>query len=95
MYKIDGFEWDLRKAEINELKHNISFNEAITVFYDDDALLIPDPEHSFLEERFILLGLSSANNTLVVVHCERGENIRIISARLATKREQAQYQRRN
>ncbi|WP_439239716.1 BrnT family toxin [Lonepinella sp. BR2919] len=93
MIEINGFEWDRNKAEINELKHNVSFNEAITVFYDDDALLIPDPEHSFFEERFLLLGLSLHNNTLVVVHCERDENIRIISARHATKKEKEQYQR--
>ncbi|VEH66741.1 Protein of uncharacterised function (DUF497) [Rodentibacter pneumotropicus] len=52
MLSIDGFEWDKHKAEINERKHGINFNEAVSVFYDDDALLIPDPDHSFLEERF-------------------------------------------
>lgn len=91
MFSIDGFEWDKHKAEINERKHGINFNEAITVFYDDNALLIPDPDHSFLEERFLLLGRSEKSNVLVVVHCERDNNIRIISARKATKREINQY----
>ncbi|MCQ9121944.1 hypothetical protein BKG95_05285 [Rodentibacter pneumotropicus] len=91
MFSIDGFEWDKHKAEINERKHGINFNEAVSVFYDDDALLIPDPDHSFLEERFLLLGRSEKSNVLVVVHCERDNNIRIISARKATKREINQY----
>ncbi|WP_373100584.1 MULTISPECIES: BrnT family toxin [Pasteurellaceae] len=91
MFSIEGFEWDKHKAEINERKHGINFNEAITVFYDDNALLIPDPDHSFLEERFLLLGRSEKSNVLVVVHCERDNNIRIISARKATKREINQY----
>ncbi|EGT74079.1 BrnT family toxin [Haemophilus haemolyticus] len=88
---LNGFEWDRNKAELNKIKHGISFEEAMTVFYDDYALLIPDPEHSFYEERFLLLGRSEKNNTLVVVHCERDENIRIISARLATIYESKQY----
>lgn len=92
MYQTDDFEWDSNKAKINQLKHGVSFEEAMTVFYDDDALLIPDPEHSYNEERFILLGLSQTKNILVVVHCERGEYIRLISARKATKREKSQYQ---
>ncbi|QIA77692.1 BrnT family toxin [Rodentibacter caecimuris] len=91
MFSIDGFEWDKHKAEINERKHGINFNEAVSVFYDDDALLIPDPDHSFLEDRFLLLGRSEKSNVLVVVHCERDNNIRIISARKATKREINQY----
>lgn len=95
MFSIDGFEWDKNKAEINYKKHAITFDEAMTVFYDDNAILIPDPEHSFYEERFILLGLSLSNNMLVVVHCKRGDNIRIISARSATKRETEQYRGKN
>ncbi|MFZ7236495.1 BrnT family toxin [Avibacterium gallinarum] len=91
MFSIAGFEWDKTKAEINEKKHGVTFNEAVSVFYDDDALLIPDPEHSYFEERFVLLGISEKSNVLVVVHCERDENIRIISARKATKREESQY----
>lgn len=92
MFQIDGFEWDKHKADINLRKHSISFEEAMSVFYDDFALLIADPEHSFLEERFLLLGKSNHDNTLVVVHCEREQNIRIISARQATKNEAKQYQ---
>ncbi|KAE9536767.1 hypothetical protein A1D25_10600 [Ursidibacter arcticus] len=91
MFFIEGFEWDSHKADLNEKKYNITFNEAMSVFYDDDALLIPDPEHSFQEQRFLLLGRSKFSNILVVVHCERDSNIRIISARRATKREAAQY----
>lgn len=91
MFSIAGFEWDSLKAATNEKKHGVAFSEAVTVFYDDNALLIPDPEHSYFEERFILLGRSEKSNILVVVHCERDENIRIISARKATKREESQY----
>lgn len=94
MFTIDGFEWDSNKATINQKKHGVTFEEAISVFYDDNALLQPDPAHSFLEERFLLLGLSEVNNMLVVVHCERDNNIRIISARLATKNETEQYRKK-
>lgn len=92
MFDIEGFEWDSNKAIINLSKHGVSFDEAATVFYDDFALLMSDPDHSFNEERFLLLGLSEKNRTLVVVHCERDQNIRIISARRATLRETKQYQ---
>ncbi len=87
------FEWDDNKNEINKRKHKISFEEAQTVFYDDDALLIDDPEHSRDEERFIILGLSKRANLLVVCHCLRESEtvIRIISARKATKTEAKQY----
>jgi uncharacterized DUF497 family protein len=87
------FTWDSRKAAQNLTKHHVSFAEAQTVFEDDDALLIPDPDHSTDEDRYILLGLSGALRVLVVVHCERedGDVIRIISARKATKSEQATY----
>lgn len=92
MVSIDGFEWDYYKELINLKKHGISFSEAISVFYDDNAILISDPDHSFGEERFLLLGQSQKANLLVVVHCEREKNLRIISARYATKKEIAQYQ---
>ncbi len=87
------FEWDENKNEINKKKHKISFEEAQTVFYDDEALLIDDPEHSKEEERFIILGLSKKANLLVVCHCYRASEtvIRIISARKATKNESKQY----
>ncbi len=89
------FEWDEKKNEINKKKHKISFEEAKTVFYDEEALLIGDPEHSSEEERFIILGLSKKANLLVVCHCYRASEtvIRIISARKATKTEEKQYRR--
>lgn len=93
--QIDGFEWDQHKAALNERKYDITFEEAVSVFYDENALLIPDPEHSFGEERYLLFGLSVRTNLLVVVHCERENNIRIISARTATKKEAFQYHRRH
>lgn len=78
---------------MNKAKHGISFEEGQTVFFDDYARLIPDPDHSESEERFILLGLSSQLRMLVVCHCYRedGKTIRIISARKANKFEQKQY----
>ena len=87
------FEWDENKNETNKKKHKISFEEAKTVFYDEDALVIDDPDHSQDEDRFIILGFSAAANILIVSHCYRGEDeiIRIISARKATNREAKQY----
>ena len=87
------FEWDENKNEINKKKHKISFEEAQSVFYDTDALLIDDPEHSSEEERFIILGMSKKANLLVVCHCYRESEtvIRIISARKATRTESDQY----
>ena len=86
------FEWDENKNTINKRKHKISFEEAQTVFYDAEALVIPDPEHSQDEERFIILGMSRRANLLVVCHCYRESEtvIRIISARKATRNEAAQ-----
>lgn len=92
---MDGirFEWDPKKNEINKEKHHVSFEEAQTVFYDDEAKVIDDPEHSWEEDRFIILGFSKKANLLVVCHCYRASEtvIRIISARKATKNESAQY----
>lgn len=87
------FEWDENKNIINKKKHKISFEEAQSVFYDEEALLISDPEHSQNEERFIIMGLSLKANLLVVCHCYRESEtvIRIISARKATKNETNQY----
>lgn len=87
------FEWDENKNEINKKKHKISFEEAQTVFYDVEALVISDPDHSDDEERFIILGESFQANLLVVCHCYRVSDtvIRIISARKATKSETKQY----
>lgn len=88
-----NFEWDENKNTINKTKHKVSFEEAQSVFYDPDALLIDDPDHSVHEERFIILGVSEKSNLLVVCHCYRQSEtvIRIISARPATKRESNQY----
>ncbi len=89
------FEWDNDKNKSNKKKHNVSFEEAETVFYDDNARLISDPDHSEDEDRFILLGLSNKMRMLVVVHTyrENDEIIRIISARKATRNEAKFYER--
>lgn len=89
-------EWDARKSRANLRKHGVSFEEAETVFFDERALLLDDPDHSEDEDRFVLLGLSAALRTLVVCHCYRESEdiIRIISARRATKPERLQYSQR-
>ncbi|MBM4067306.1 MAG: BrnT family toxin [Planctomycetes bacterium] len=91
-----SFEWDAGKNSLNKKKHGVSFEEAQTVFSDENALLLHDPYHSKGEDRFILLGLSSSLRILVVCHCYRknDEVIRIISARKATRSEQKQYWKR-
>lgn len=90
------FAWDPRKNEVNRRKHHVSFEEARTVFYDDDALVIGDPEHSQEEDRFLILGFSAQARLLVVCHCYRESEsvIRIISARKATRNESKQYDER-
>jgi uncharacterized DUF497 family protein len=90
------FDWDDSKNAQNKRKHGISFEEAQTVFFDEQALLIADPDHSEHEERFVLLGLSSALRTLVVCYCYRkaGELIRLISARRADRQERLLYEGR-
>ena len=84
------FEWDENKNQINKIKHGIDFEEAATVFYDDD-----DPEHSMEEERFLILGITKHENLCIVSHCYRDNDniIRIISARKATKNEKQVYRR--
>jgi len=91
-----GFEWDEGKNTLNKRKHGVSFEEAITVFADENALLLPDPDHSTEEDRFILMGFSGSLRMLVVCHCycRSEEIIRIISARKATKPERADYTKR-
>ena len=86
------FEWDPQKAESNIEKHGVSFEEASTVFRDTLSLTIDDPLHSIDEDRVVLIGMSNKNRLLVVVHTERGDNIRIISARKATKEERKNYE---
>ena len=87
------FEWDVRKAAANIKKHGVSFEEAKSVFVDERAKLIDDPDHSEDEERFVLLGFSSALRLLLVCHCYRsdGNIIRVISARKATAKESKSY----
>jgi len=87
------FLWNQNKNLANIKKHKISFEEAKTVFFDDNARLIPDPEHSISEERFIILGLTNKLRPLVVVHTYKEDDnvIRIISARKATKTETKYY----
>ena len=87
------FEWDTAKNRANLKKHGVSFEEAQSVFLDDNALLLDDPDHSLDEARFLLLGVSTLLRTLVVCHClrEKGDVIRIISARRANKSERARY----
>ena len=86
------FEWDLKKAKTNLGKHGASFEEACTAFKDPLSLTIDDPLHSNDEKRLVLIGMSYNNRILVVVHTERGDNIRIISARKATKKERKYYE---
>jgi uncharacterized DUF497 family protein len=86
------FEWDDAKAEQNKLKHLVSFEEAATVFGDPLSLTIDDPLHSQQEERFVTVGESARHRLLVVVHTDRGERVRIISAREATSRERRDYE---
>ncbi len=83
---------DKDKAEENLKKHEVSFEEATTVFVDPLSVTIPDPLHSEDENRFVITGLSHEQRQLVVVFTERGQNIRIISARLATSRERKKYE---
>jgi len=89
------FEWDGNKARSNMSKHGVSFEEAATAFGDSLSLTIADPDHSDEEDRFILLGTTYQGRLVVVVHTERGDNIRIISARAATtRRERNTYEER-
>ena len=88
------FSWDAKKNQANERKHSVSFEEALSVFYDEEALLISDDEYSIEEELFVLIGRSNLFRILVVCHCYRQEDeeIRIISARKANIEERKQYE---
>jgi hypothetical protein len=90
-----SFNWDERKNRENKRKHKVSFEEAQTVFFDENAIRYYDPDHSVEEDRFLMLGISFALRVLVVCHCYRADDsvIRIISARKADKYEQADYWR--
>lgn len=86
------FEWHRKKAAANKKKHGVSFEEVTTVFTDILSLTITDPLHSEEEERFVIIGQSSQQRILVVVHTDCGKRIRIISARLATTHERKRYE---
>ena len=86
------FEWDSRKARSNLAKHDVGFEEASTIFGDSLSLTIPDPEHSQMENRYITMGIAFNGKLLVVVHTDRGDNIRIISARRASRQERKVYE---
>jgi len=85
------FEWDSKKAQSNKRKHGITFEEASTIFGDLLSISIHDPAHSIGEDRFIAIGRSINNKLIVVVHTDRDDIIRIISARKATRSERRQY----
>jgi uncharacterized DUF497 family protein len=87
-----AFEWNSEKARQNLEKHGVSFDEATTAFADLRSRTIGDPDHSADEDRFLLRGMSSRGRLLVVAHTERGDRIRLINARLASKREKKQYE---
>jgi uncharacterized DUF497 family protein len=89
------FEWNSRKALLNMQKHAVSFGEAMTVFLDPLSLTIADPLHSDAEERFVIIGESIKKRLLVVVHSDRKEKIRIISARRATLQERKRYEEKS
>lgn len=89
----DDFEWEPEKAQLNLKKHGVSFDEAATVFFDPLSLTVPDPIHSNTEDRFVIVGHSLLQRLLVVVHTDRGDKIRIISARAATATERRNYER--
>ncbi len=91
----DLFEWNPEKAEANLKKHGISFEEAETVFSDPLSLTVPDPIHSNKENRFIITGYSDKQRQLIVVHTDRDDKIRIISARLAMPSEKKKYEQEN
>lgn len=87
-----NFEWDPDKAAQSRRKHRVSFHEAATVFGDPLAITYQDPDHSILEQRFITVGMSLSGRVLIVAHMDRGENIRIISARKTTLSERKHYE---
>ena len=86
------FEWDPAKAAANALKHHVTFDEGSTVFADPLAVMMPDPDHSEGEERYLLLGMSVLERLLVVAFSERPPRTRLVSARLATRRERRRYE---
>lgn len=88
------FEWDAVKAESNLRKHGVAFHNASTVFGDPLATTFPDPDHSVGEARYVTIGVTERGNLVVVAHVERGKKVRIVSARLATRRERRFYEKK-
>ena len=86
------FEWDWRKAERNRRKHSVTFDEAVTIFFDPRELTVFDPDHSTTEERFVSIGMSDRGRLLVVGYTERGSTIRLIFARRASPPEWMDYE---
>jgi len=86
------FEWDPQKADSNLKRHGVSFQEAASVLGDDLSITYPDPDHSVREHRFITVGMSRSGSVLMVAHTDRGDNVRIISARKTTRRERRYYE---
>ncbi|MBI4317422.1 MAG: BrnT family toxin [Chloroflexi bacterium] len=89
------FEWDLKKALSNLARHNLSFQEAMTVFGDPLSITVPDPDHSIEEYRFVVVGQSRRGRLLIVSYTERGDRIRIISARVLTRKERKAYEKQD
>jgi uncharacterized DUF497 family protein len=85
-------EWDPAKAALNLKKHGIAFDEAASVFRDPFALTIPDPDHSLSELRFVTIGMTTKQRLVTIVHTDRSEATRLISAREATRRERYEYE---
>jgi uncharacterized DUF497 family protein len=86
------FEWDSRKEALNRAKHGVSFDEASTIFDDFEALIFDDPKHSLSEKREMIIGTSAGERMLIVSFTARNENVRIISARKANKKERSKYE---
>ena len=86
------FEWDPQKANRNNKKHGVSFEKAVTVFYDPLSATFDDPDHSLGERRYVTIGRSAGGRLLVVSHTDKGESLRIISARLATRHERKRHE---
>ncbi len=86
------FEWDSKKAASNVKKHGVSFDEAVTVFYDPLAATFDDPDHSMDEGRYVTVGFSSRDRLLVVCHLDRGDAVRVVSARRATRSERKRHE---
>jgi uncharacterized DUF497 family protein len=86
------YEWDAKKAKAKLRKHKVSFEEAATVFLDPLTITFPDPDHSEEEEREITIGLAAKSRVVFVAHCPRGDRIRIIGARRASRKERKQYE---